>query len=86
MDLREQLDIVICLRSIESSLFFSFGASKWCFLGCTDTFCQMMMMMISEDILAQNLSLQKSDIDKYISPSCIKLKSKLMVQNLIEEE
>ena len=34
---REQLEIVICLRSIESSLFFSFGASKWCFLGCTDT-------------------------------------------------
>jgi len=37
-------------------------------------------------VSGSNLSLQKSDIDKYISPSCIKLKSKLMVQNLIEEE
>ena len=37
-------------------------------------------------VSGSNLSLQKSDIDKYISPSCIKLESKLMVQNIIEEE
>ena len=44
------------------------------------------MMMISEEFLVQNLSLQESDIDKYFSPSCVKLESKLMVQDLIEEE
>ena len=37
-------------------------------------------------VSGSNLSLQKSDIDKYISPSCIKLESKLIVQNIIEEE
>jgi hypothetical protein len=42
------------------------------------------MMMISEEFLVQNLSLQKSDVDKYISPSCVKLESKLMAQNKIE--
>ncbi len=39
------------------------------------------------EVALMNLkSLQKSDIDKYISPSCIKLESKLIVQNIIEEE
>ena len=37
--------------------------------------------MISEEFLVQILSLQKSEVDEYISPSCIKLESKLMEQD-----
>ena len=44
------------------------------------------MMMVSDEFLDQILGLPKSDIDKYISPSCIKLESKLMVKDIIEEE
>jgi hypothetical protein len=43
-------------------------------------------MTISDEFLVQNLSLQESDIDKYISPGFIKLESKLMVMDIIEEE
>ena len=44
------------------------------------------MMMISEEFLVQILSLQKSEVDEYISPCCIKLESKLMEQDKIKEE
>ena len=42
--------------------------------------------MVSDEFLDQILGLPKGDIDKYISPSCIKLESKLMVKDIIEEE
>ena len=37
--------------------------------------------MILEEFLVQILSLQKNEVDEYISPSCIKLESKLMEQD-----
>ena len=37
-------------------------------------------------VLVQNLSLQKSDIDIFISPSCVKFESKMIVQDMIQEE
>ena len=88
--LREQLEIVICLRSIASSLFFSFPTPALLRLR-NGAFWAVLIHFVKDDddigrVSGSNLSLQKSDIDKYISPSCIKLKSKLMVQNLIEEE
>ena len=81
--LREQLEIVICLRSMESFLFF-WGAEMVLFGLYWYNLSE--MMMISEEFLVQNLSLQESDIDEYISPSCVKLESKLMVQDILEEE
>ena len=50
----------------------------WCILS--------KIMMISDELQIQNLRLQESDIDEFISPRCIKLESKLMVQDIIEEE
>ena len=44
------------------------------------------MMIVSDEFLDQILRLPESDIDKYISPSCIKLGSKLMVKDIMEEE
>ena len=69
------------MRSIESSLFFSFGASRR-----NGAFWAVLIHLVRDDddigrVSGSNLSLQKSEVDEYISPRCIKLGSKLMEQD-----
>ena len=44
------------------------------------------MMMISEEFLVKNLSPQKSDTENIFHQIAFKFESKLMVQDIIEEE
>ena len=67
------------VRSIESSLFFSFGRRNGAFRA-------VLIHFVKDDddigrVSGSNLSHQKSEVDEYISPSFIKLGSKLMEQD-----